>query len=219
MSEVDFLQASNTHQAWKFILGHSAPRDFERWLCSDPSIQRIFGEKLYLELISADYRDRAVVGDLKDCLYEWALDYCPPQWQWLRSYHVATIGLGDGSYRRLLPIGYWRSEDYPFLPHPRDCVDPSWDEAERLRVIAYLDKAYVICGWMGYSWCRMGCPPIPPSATDIGTRDMTDGTWYFPEGFAHYLRHHAVRPEAVFLEHVRRNGYHIPDLPLRRIRS
>ena len=49
---------------------------------------------------------------------------------------------------------------------------------------------------------------------DIGHRDLTDGMWAFPEGFAHYLRHHAVKPDMAFLEHVRKNGYRVPDLPV-----
>ena len=62
----------------------------------------------------------------------------------------------------------------------------------------------------GPSWCRLGCPDIPG---DIGTQDRTDGTYLFPEGLAHYVRVHAVRPAEAFLEHLRANNYRVPRLP------
>jgi hypothetical protein len=48
---------------------------------------------------------------------------------------------------------------------------------------------------------------------DIGSQDLTDGTWLYPEGFVHYLRHHRVKPPADFLEHLRRNNFELPILP------
>jgi hypothetical protein len=111
----------------------------------------------------------------------------------------------------LLPVGFWWSEDEPLLPHPRDFVDESWDEDERRRVIAYLESAYLMpyvsCG---PSWCRLGCPGIP---ADIGCQELTDGTWLFPEGLAHYVRHHGVKPPEAFLDHLRGSGFTMPDLP------
>ena len=89
-------------------------------------------------------------------------------------------------------VGYWRSPEEPNLPHPGDFVDASWDAAERRKVIEYLDHAYQIPMFScGPSWCRMGCAAVPK---DIGTQDLTDGVWLFPEGLVHYVRHHAVRP-------------------------
>jgi hypothetical protein len=35
----------------------------------------------------------------------------------------------------------------------------------------------------------------------------------YPEGFAHYLRHHRVKPPDSFLEHLRRNRFEVPVLP------
>jgi hypothetical protein len=112
----------------------------------------------------------------------------------------------------LLPrVGFWWSPDEPDLPHPRDFVDESWDESERRRVIEYLETSYLVpyvaCG---LSWCRMGCPGVP---ADIGSQDLTDGTWLYPEGFVHYLRHHRVKPPANFLEHLLRNRFEMPILP------
>lgn len=61
----------------------------------------------------------------------------------------------------------------------------------------------------GPSWCRCGCPPLP---SDIGTQDLTDGTWIFPEGLVHYVRSHRVKPDAEFLAHLRRADFRMPVL-------
>jgi hypothetical protein len=60
----------------------------------------------------------------------------------------------------------------------------------------------------------MGCPKFIP---EMGSRDLTDGTWIFPEGLVHYLKHHAIRPETDFLNHARQAGFHLPELTLPRL--
>jgi hypothetical protein len=78
-------------------------------------------------------------------------------------------------------------------------------------VIEYLDDAYKIPMFsFGPSWCRMGCVGAPE---EIGTQDLTDGVWLFPEGLVHYVRHHAVRPPEAFLEHLRGRNFRHADLP------
>ena len=109
-------------------------------------------------------------------------------------------------------VGYWQSEDQPDLPHPRDFVDPTWDEEERAKVVAYLDDAYYVRGAMGYSWCRMGCPETLDGLREMGNKDFTDGLWVFPEGLVHYVKKHSVKPDPSFLEHIRKNEYKIPVL-------
>ena len=110
----------------------------------------------------------------------------------------------------LLRVGFWWSEEDPTLPHPKDFVDPEWPEQERDQVLAYLDSAYMMnYAYAGRSWCRLGCPR---AARDMGSLDLTDGVWLFPEGLAHYLRTHQVKPCGEFLEHIRKSGYKIPNL-------
>ncbi len=92
--------------------------------------------------------------------------------------HTADINLEY--LAKLKRVGFWRSEGEPFLPDPRTMVDQSWEAGERDRVIAYLESSfYVPIAQCGPSWCRFGCSPRP---ADIGTQDLTDGTWVFPEG-------------------------------------
>jgi hypothetical protein len=106
-------------------------------------------------------------------------------------------------------VCFWRSDKEPELPHPADFVDPAWRASEGERVLLYLEEAYGLRHYLGPSWCRFGCPGPP---RDIGTADLTDGTYLFPEGLAHYVRLHAVRPPTEFLEHVRANNYRVPKL-------
>jgi hypothetical protein len=111
-------------------------------------------------------------------------------------------------------VGFWRSDSQPSLADPRTLVDEAWDAAERERVIGYLESSfYIPVAQGGASWCRFGCSPRP---RDIGTQDLTDGTWVFPEGFVHYVRSHGVKPPLEFLEHVRMHGFQVPELPVLR---
>jgi hypothetical protein len=111
-------------------------------------------------------------------------------------------------------VGFWRSDTQPSLPDPRGLVDETWDGNERERVIAYLECSfYIPVAQGGPSWCRFGCAPRP---ADIGTQDLTDGTWVFPEGLVHYVRSHGVKPPVEFLEHVRQCGFRVAELPVLR---
>lgn len=82
-------------------------------------------------------------------------------------------------------------------PDPRDFVDEIWDPVIRDRVVAYLINAPRAAAWMGYSHCRM-CPDNPIN----GTTCRSDGVFIWPEGFAHYLTAHNVRPPVDFVDHV-----------------
>lgn len=104
---------------------------------------------------------------------------------------------------QLKPIGYWRNPDDPrtaHLPDPHDHVDPTWDPAERRRVVRYVRRGRVLRSLQGYSWCRFHCG-IPDAHT--GSADLTDGVYVWPQGYWHYLKAHGVRPPADFLAHVR----------------
>lgn len=106
-------------------------------------------------------------------------------------------------------LGYWRGSDDSDLPDPRASVDPSWDPAERALVVAYLRAAPRLEQWRGYSWCRI-C-----DLSTNGTGCLGDDTYNWPEGFAHYVEAHGVRPPAGFVAHVLSRGVS-PEWPVRR---
>lgn len=104
-------------------------------------------------------------------------------------------------------IGYWTSEvGYRVpgfgLPDPHDFVDPAWDQGERRAVIAYLCSGRQFASWRGWSRCRF-------CGVHNGSRCLEDGTYVWPEGFAHYLEVHAVRPPHEFVRH----ALNAPDVP------
>jgi hypothetical protein len=87
------------------------------------------------------------------------------------------------------------------MPLPHEWIDKSWNEAERQAVLAYLRVQPAWEHWRGYSWCRFdGC-----DNRRLGTTDRSDGTYVWPEGFAHYIEKHGVKPPDEFIRHVLRH--------------
>lgn len=101
----------------------------------------------------------------------------------------------------LKPVGFWRQslDDESELPHPSSMIDRSWPLLERVRLATYLRNGEVVCAYHGFSFCRLECG-VPWDA--MGCRDLTDGEWVWPEGFAHYVEHHAVKPPREMLDAV-----------------
>ncbi|MFC1611737.1 hypothetical protein ACFL6C_12315 [Myxococcota bacterium] len=99
-----------------------------------------------------------------------------------------------------IKIGFWRgpegSKDAG-LPDPRDFVDPGWDPQEKRLVVQYLKEGGELHAYLGYSWCR-----FDTSHRGMGCRDLTDGTYVWPEGLVHYLEVHDVKPPREFITHV-----------------
>jgi cytosine/adenosine deaminase-related metal-dependent hydrolase len=101
-------------------------------------------------------------------------------------------------------IGYWSSEGLEGWPEDRrwpdvtDFVDEAWDPEERDLVARYLEHGFLHSAWMGYSPCRL-C-----SKRDNGCLEVTDGTYVWPEGLAHYVEEHSVRLPERFVKHVLR---------------
>lgn len=108
-------------------------------------------------------------------------------------------------------IGYWVSKSEPELPDPLDFVDNDWDSDERAKVVAYLQAGETFESWRGSSWCRFegieGKGRQRPPCTQgqgMGYKCLTDGTYVWPQGFAHYIECHGVKPPQEFIDHVRR---------------
>lgn len=92
---------------------------------------------------------------------------------------------GEGKF-----IGFWKTDD-----EPKEYIDPDWDSAERHMVIAYLLSGKVESRFRGHASCRV-------CGERNGSTDLTDGVWIWPEGLAHYLKEHGVRPPQEFVDHV-----------------
>ena len=112
-------------------------------------------------------------------------------------------------------FGYWIETlqagkgNAQWLNDPRDYIDKSWDTAEREKAIFYLCNGHIQSVEMGLSYCRFACG-IDPAG--LGTANLTDGVWVWPEGLAHYVELHYVKPPDVFLDHMRSNGFSVPKI-------
>ena len=104
-------------------------------------------------------------------------------------------------------------------PHPEgllwpgDCIDLTWDPSERAKVIAYVKQTREesCLRYMGYSWCRLCAETAPPRDPQdrtiapwesLGTADYGDGVFRWPEGYAHYIEVHGVKPPQYFIDHI-----------------
>lgn len=94
-------------------------------------------------------------------------------------------------------IGYWLGPNARDWPDVRNSVDPSWDTGERQTIIAHLRKGTLLRYFLGLSMCRF-------CSVANGASERTDGTYYWPDGLAHYLEKHDVRLPQRFVDHVLR---------------
>jgi hypothetical protein len=103
-------------------------------------------------------------------------------------------------------IGYWIQSllDEKYFP-PQELVG-EWPAGTRERVATCLDQGSVFESYRGISWCRFGC-----GHHSMGSRELTDGHWVWPEGLSHYVRAHGVVLPGQFLSHVLGGGSHAPE--------
>ena len=111
--------------------------------------------------------------------------------------------------------GYWRPNDdwddwrtESELPDPRWLVRRGWRRRERSKVLAYLRAGRIYAVYAGYSYCRFWlCWTRPPQ---MGSCDLTDGEWVWPQGLAHYVERHWVCLPDEFIEAMRSNDWRPP---------
>ena len=106
---------------------------------------------------------------------------------------------------KLKLLGYWN--DGVFQSHymfPQELVGerPS-DPTLKANLAKYLSSAHKVCHYKGYSSCRI-------CGKTLGTTDVTDGTWIWPEKMEHYvLEHDLVNVPQEFIEHAESNNWSI----------
>jgi|SRR3972149_331160 len=110
---------------------------------------------------------------------------------------IALSQLVKGPSDQTISVGFWRWwDEHSELPWPGGLIDDAWNEEERTRVALYLMRKGTISeAYRGFTTCRL-CHTV------LGTCDMTDGMYTWPEGLEHYVDvHHVKLPEA-FISHV-----------------
>lgn len=103
--------------------------------------------------------------------------------------------LGDGSF----------SERYALYPSPLDLISPGWLGSEKSSLISYLRSGAIYTMYLGKSTCRFLC-----KNQKVGSNELTDGAWVWPEGLAHYMDVHDVLLPSEFVDNARNNGFQIP---------
>lgn len=94
----------------------------------------------------------------------------------------------------------------PFLPHPGRLIAALGGRSYDTRLSGYLAAGVPVRQYFGCGVCRC-------CGTELGTSDLTDGTWVWPEGLEHYLQTHELPLPAEFRSTVAANGYQIPLAP------
>lgn len=95
----------------------------------------------------------------------------------------------------LIRLGYWLGANEPGWPDVRPFVDETWDSQTRTEVVLHLRQGAVARRYLGYSACRI-CGEL------VGSLELSDGTYIWPEGLAHYVGLHGVRLPQTFVDHV-----------------
>jgi hypothetical protein len=105
-------------------------------------------------------------------------------------------------------IGYWESsEEKNVYPHPRDLADATWEPGFKVRIVDYLRSGIRFRGSWGYSQCRFndGRPD-----EEMGSMELTDGVYAWPEGLAVYVeKYNVILPED-FVAHIKQINFKVP---------
>jgi hypothetical protein len=96
---------------------------------------------------------------------------------------------------RLIRVGYWSSAEFPDLPDPVKFVDPAWDPDERDMVADYVRRGAIVRAYLGTARCRL-------CGHAIGSLELSDGVFVWPEGLSHYIEVHHVRLPPRVVDHI-----------------
>ena len=91
----------------------------------------------------------------------------------------------------------------PFLPDPRRLIGILGVHSYDGRVPAYLTQGARAAQYFGVAVCRC-------CGATLGSSDLTDGTWVWPEGLEHYLQAHGLPLPGPFVNTIEQNRYQVP---------
>lgn len=93
-------------------------------------------------------------------------------------------------------VGFWYSKYEPKLPMPESGDGLSDEDRDFLH--RYVNSAEVVNAYRGCSFCRLCDMPWGT----MGSTDLGDGTYLWPQGLAHYVEKHHVKLPDDFVQHV-----------------
>lgn len=112
----------------------------------------------------------------------------------------------------LYAIGYWAEEGNSLkLPHPIGLIDPGWHGSlgnDRDKITHYLQAGFIQSVEMGHSYCRFdtGIPDFL-----MGSHNLTDGIWVWPEGLWIYFRYFYIKLPDRFIDTIKSLNFMIPN--------
>ena len=103
-------------------------------------------------------------------------------------------------------VGYW---DAPWwsrlnLPRPDRLIRVGWRFSDRENIVAYLRSGVSCNVFMGSASCRL-CRQY------LGSLDLTDGEWVWPERLEHYVSEHEVMLPDEFVDSMRAHLWLVPS--------
>lgn len=105
----------------------------------------------------------------------------------------------------LKAVGYWRETPLPIgdgLPEPQDFINPQWRPDERAQIVSYLRAGKAATQWRGCAQCRLCVPSMA-----LGSCDLTDGEWVWPQRLEHYVEDHGLFLPDEFVDSMRRHKW------------
>jgi hypothetical protein len=117
-------------------------------------------------------------------------------------------------------IGYWAAppcwtrvtfldEGEPPWPDIRRAVRVGWESEARERLVGYLRDGHRCNGALGFSACRFECRA---NYIILGSGELTDGEWIWPEGLPHYVERHGVTLPEAFVAAAAARGWRVPPV-------
>lgn len=107
--------------------------------------------------------------------------------------------------KELFAIGYWHEDYLDYLPNPNDLINNGfWQNKDKTRVIDYLKSADIQSQYQGHSYCRI---KNGPEDSAMGSADLSDGYWIWPEGLWVYVNYYDVMLPEDFIVYMQKCDY------------
>jgi hypothetical protein len=125
MAENNKYIDSRIENIWRFIRGDMKVQEFEQWVYSENSLEKMLGKTLYFETISVNYSGKDALNKIKELLSEYARQAAPLQCKCIQLSDIAVVATGEESKAVFQHIKEVAKRGEPFwwlsLEHCREC--------------------------------------------------------------------------------------------------
>jgi len=104
-------------------------------------------------------------------------------------------------------IGFWQDSPDEPLPRPQSLVKTGGFREKIPAITAYLRGGQICASYLGHAQCRFAdCA----EGSNLGSGELTDGEWAWPDGLPHYVEHHSVMLPEEFISKMMAVGWQPP---------